>query len=90
MKDGTIEILTFSKRQLFGVADGIEKWNEGSIVTRSLYNGEEFTDRRSVEVEPVSWEDAEVIFEGVVDEEKITYQDVDQYELFCELREELK
>ena len=84
------EILTFSTKQLFCLVDNMEKWDEDSTHTRVYYDGKEFTSRcwaTSKEENP--WEDSEIVFIGIIDESKITYENVPQYELYCELRDEL-
>jgi hypothetical protein len=85
-----MEVLTFSKKQLFVCADDSHKFENGSTVSRLFYDGKEFTDRRLESDEPSFWEDAEIVFKGDVDESKITEEEVDQYELYCELRDEKK
>lgn len=77
--------LTFSLEKLFSNTDNSNKMVEGSTIERTFYDGKEFTSRMA-EGEKDQWKDTEVIYEGVVDESKITRATVDQYELYCELR----
>ncbi len=85
------EILTFSTKQLYSQVNNPRKWDNDSTFLRVFYNGMEITDRRlATNKERNPWEDSEEVFIGVIDKSKITYEEVSQYELFCELRDVLE
>lgn len=84
-----MEILTYSVKQLNVEADRTEKWNENSTISLAYYDGVQFTDRRSKDGEQSPFDDAEVVFEGDVDETKITYKDESMYEVYASTRSEL-
>lgn len=85
-----MEILTYSVEQLHIEADRSEKWDENSTISLTFYDGVQFTDRRSKNGEPSPFDDAEVVFEGKVDETKITYKDESMYDVYASTRTELE
>lgn len=85
-----MEILTYSVKQLNVEADRTEKWDENSKISLAFYIGVQFTDRRSKDGEQSPFDDAEVVFEGEVDETKITYKDESMYDVYASTRTELE
>ena len=85
-----MEILTYSVEQLNVEADRTEKWDENSTISLAFYDGVQFTDRRSKNGEQSPFDDAEVVFEGEVDETKITYEDESMYDVYVSTRSELE
>lgn len=85
-----MEILTYSVEQLNVQADRTEKWDENSTISLTFYDGVQFTDRRSKDGEQSPFDDAEVVFEGEVDETKITYKDESMYYVYASTRSELE
>ncbi len=85
------EIITFSTKQLFSMTDNADKWENGATTILTFYEGKQFTARHcATSSEQNLWEDSIVVFMGVVDESKVTYDSVPQYDLYCELREEVE
>jgi hypothetical protein len=84
-----MERLTYSVEQIHVEADRSEKWNENSTISLTFYDGVQFTDRRSIGGEQSPFEDAEIVFEGEVDETKITYKDESMYDVYASTRSEL-
>lgn len=85
-----MEILTYSVVQLHTEADRTEKWDENSRMSLAFYEGIQFTDRRSKDGEQSPFDDAEVVFEGEVDETKITYKDESMYGVYSSTRNEIE
>jgi hypothetical protein len=85
-----MEILTYSVKQLNVEADRTEKWDENSTISLAFYDGVQFTDRRSKNGEQSPFDDAEVVFEGEVDETKITYKNESMYDVYASTRSELE
>jgi len=81
-----MEILTFSAEQLNVQTDRFDKWNQDATVTLLFYNGVQFTDRRLKGEEKSPFEDAELIYEGVVDETKTTYKEESMYSVYADNR----
>ena len=51
----------------------------------TFYNGLQFTDNRLADLEPNSWEDAKIIFEGEFDDDLFTRKEVDRKSLYYQL-----
>ncbi len=72
-KDGAMpqkqERLIFSETQLEIIL------MEESGLIRKFYNGIEFTDRRNIDSDQSPFKDAYTVYEGIVDNSKITFQD---------------
>ena len=85
-----MEKLTYSVEQLNVEADRSEKWDNDATITLTFYNGVQFTDRRLKDGEQSPFDDAEVVFEGEVDETKITYKDESMYDVYASTRSELE
>ncbi len=85
-----MEKLTYSVKQLNVEADRSEKWDNDAIIILTFYNGVQFTDRRLKDGEQSPFDDAEVVFEGEVDETKITYKDESMYDVYASTRSELE
>ncbi len=85
-----MEKLTYSVKQLNVEADRSEKWDNDAIIILPFYNGAQFTDRRLKDGEQSPFDDAEVVFEGEVDETKITYKDESMYDVYASTRSELE
>ncbi len=79
---GVVEVLTYSKKQLHCMADRPEKWDEGSMVHLSFYGDKQFTNRvlKGEEISP--WEDAEIVYIGVVDDSGLSVEEVGMYDVY--------
>lgn len=97
-----IEVLTFSSKQLsrkistfhhFYLLEGAfeSKTKGNDTVTLSFYKGVQFTDRVLRKVyKPSSFDDTTVIYEGEIDETKITYKEKEMYDAHREVEDMFK
>ncbi len=80
------EVLSFSLNQLVSCLDNPDNWNPDGLVVRKFYNGEEFNSRQPIgDVSTQRFLDSVIVYEGVVDESKVTSRTQSPDDLFDEL-----
>ena len=84
-----MEILTFSAKQLNVETDRLEKWG-AATVTLTFYKGNQFTDRRPKDGEQSPFDDVELVYEGVIEETDITYEEKKMYDVWRETKDILE
>ena len=86
-----METLTFSLQELRFLTDCGK--DDGTTITLSFYDGDQFLHRRTKDDEQSSsqdFEDTEIVFEGEVDETKITYEERNVHEVYISAAAELE